>query len=225
MLIAVERNSVLINLSKYIYEGKNMYTLYYMPGACSVATQVVLHELGQTVKIIDKNNVADFTAINPVGTVPVLLDGDKRLTEGAAIMLHLLNKHENAMFPNNSEEQQKAIEDIMFANATMHPAYSTLFFIAQNISDEHAKVAAFKAVEQNINSLWQVVESNLANREQLGSYRLSAADIMLTVYANWGQYFPVEIIVGERAVKMMTTVQAMPSFNKAVQAQLIESAK
>ena len=203
----------------------NMYTLYYMQGACSVATQVVLHELGQGVKIIDKNKVDDFNAINPVGTVPVLVDGDNTLTEGAAIILHLLQKHENSLFPKNGEERQKAIEDIMFANATMHPAYSKLFFIAQNISDENAKTEAFKAAANNINSLWQVVESKLSNREALGSYSLSAADIMLGVYATWGQYCPVELIFGERTARMITTVQSLPSFKKSVQAEQTESAE
>ncbi|NQZ21786.1 MAG: glutathione S-transferase family protein [Colwellia sp.] len=202
-----------------------MYTLYYMQGACSLATQVVLHELNKTVTIIDKNNVDDFNAINPVGTVPVLVDGNNNLTEGAAIILHLLKKHENDLFPKDSGQQQKAIEDIMFANATMHPAYSKLFFIAKNISDEAAKVEAFQAAEKNINSLWQVVESKLASRAQLGSDSISAADIMLGVYATWGQYFPVELIFGQRSSKMLTTVQSMPSFKKSVQAEQAESNK
>jgi glutathione S-transferase len=196
-----------------------------MQGACSVATQVVLHELAQNVKIIDKNNVTDFSAINAVGTVPVLIDGDKSLTEGAAIILYLLNKHENSLFPKNIEHQQKAVEDIMFANATMHPAYSKLFFIAQNISDESAKVEAFNAAANNINSLWKVVEGKLASREALGRDSISAADIMLGVYATWGQYFPVELVFGEQTAKMISAVQGLPSFKKAVQAEQTESAK
>ncbi len=203
-----------------------MYTLYYTQGACSLATQVVLHELNQRVKIINKNKVADFGAINPVGTIPVLVDsdGDKRLTEGAAIMLYLLNKHQSSLFPESSEEQQKAIEDIMFANATMHPAYSKLFFIAQNIHDENAKTEAFNAGATSINKLWQVVESKLASKTALGKDNITAADIMLSVYATWGQYFPVTIVLGERTSKMITTVQSIPSFIKAVQAELTDSA-
>lgn len=196
-----------------------MYKLYYMQGACSLATQVVLHELGQEVQIIDKNNVDNFTAFNPVGTVPVLIDHDKSLTEGAAIMLYLLNKHGNSLLPASGEERQKAIEDIMFANATMHPAYSKLFFIAQNINDENAKLEAFNAAAKVINSLWEVVESRLEIKEAADTYRLSAADIMLAVYSTWGQHFPVDIIFGERAAKMLTAVQSMPTFKKAVKAE------
>lgn len=201
-----------------------MYTLYYMQGACSLATQVVLHELDQEVTIIDKNSLDDFNTINPVGTVPVLVDGDNKLTEGAAIILYLLNKHDNTLLPTNANKQQKAIEEILFANATMHPAYSKLFFIEQNISDQKAKREAFDAIEKNINDLWQVVEDCLESKETLNGYILSAADIMLAVYATWGQYFPVKLIFGKRTTKMLAAVQSMPSFLKAVQAESITSA-
>ena len=108
-----------------------MYTLYYLPGACSLATQVVLHELDQAVEIIDKQLVEDFTAINPVGTVPVLVDNGNTYREGAAVILYLLHKHQSTMMPTTGVAHDLAVQNIMFANATMHPAYGRLFFIAK----------------------------------------------------------------------------------------------
>ena len=175
-----------------------MYTLYYLPGACSLATQVVLHELNQVVKIIDKQQVEDFNTISPVGTVPVLVDGETTLHEGAAILLYLLNKHENSMLPTSGPARQQAIQNIMFANATMHPAYGRLFFIAQNIKDEQAKQTAFTAAAENINQLWQVVEQQLSAKDFLGGDKPSAADIMLAVYSRWGEHFPVELTFGNK---------------------------
>jgi len=215
-----------------------MYTLYYLPGACSLATQVVLHELDQAVEIIDKQQVDDFTAINPVGTVPVLVDnsaiGQEGATrrEGAAIILYLLNKHQNSMLPVTGAARELAIQDIMFANATMHPAYSRLFFIAQNISDkkidEQAKQSAFEAAAQAITRLWQVVEQQLDHKPEekkfLGGDQPSAADIMLTVYSRWGASFPVAIQMGPNTQKMLEAVLAMPSFQRALTAEQSRSA-
>ena len=192
-----------------------MYTLYYLPGACSLATQVVLHELNQVVKIIDKQQVEDFNTISPVGTVPVLVDGETTLHEGAAILLYLLNKHENSMLPTSGPARQQAIQNIMFANATMHPAYGRLFFIAQHIKDEQAKQTAFTAAAENINQLWQVVEQQLSAKDFLGGDKPSAADIMLAVYSRWGEYFPVELTFGNKTTKMLNAVQAMATFQKA----------
>ncbi|WP_293265707.1 glutathione S-transferase family protein [Neptunomonas sp.] len=201
-----------------------MYTLYYFPGACSLATQVVIHELGQSVDIIDKQQVSDFSAINPAGMVPVLVDNGKTLLEGAAVMLYLLNKHQSSMLPATGRGREQAIQNIMFANATMHPAYSRLFFIAQNIADEKAKQSSFDTAAQAITRLWQVVEQQLVGQDFLGGDQPSAADIMLTVYSRWGASFPVDISMGNNTIKMLDAVLEMPSFQRALSAEQRQSA-
>lgn len=207
-----------------------MYTLYYVPGACSLATQVVIHELGETVNIINKHHVEDFKRVNPVGTVPVLIDnsaanGQENIRrEGAAVMLYLLNKHPNILLPDEEAGREQAIQNIMFANATMHPAYGRLFFIAQTITDEQAKHAAFEAAASAINDLWQVVEQQLAEQAFLGGEHPSAADIMLSVYSRWGASFPVDINLGQNTRNMVETVQSRPSFQRALRNEELQSA-
>lgn len=202
-----------------------MYTLYYSQGACSVATHVVLRELEQEMNLIDVRQLDDFKTITPVGAVPILIDGNKTLTEGAAIMLYLLNKHQSSLFPKNETARQQAIQDIMFANATMHPAYGRLFFLEKNVSDEKIKQEILNTAAENINQLWQVVETQLTHKRFLGGDNPSAADIMLTVYSGWSAYFPVDIIFGEKTRKMLTAVQVMPNFIKAVETEHAMSAK
>lgn len=204
-----------------------MYTLYYSPSACSLATQVVLHELGQDVEIINVDTVENFKSINPVGAVPVLIEetqGQKKIyTEGAAIMLHLLNHHQNTLLPKDGDGRYRAIENMLFANATMHPAYGRLFFITQNIEDQVAKNTALKAAANILSNLWQVVEDKLAEQpaseNYLGGKQVSAADIMLTVYSRWGASFPVNITMGTRTQKMIESVLEMPSFKRALAAE------
>ncbi|MCF6437714.1 glutathione S-transferase family protein [Pseudoalteromonas sp. MMG022] len=196
-----------------------MYTLYYSPRACSLATQVILRELGQQVALINKSTIESFADINPVGSIPVLLDGEKTLTEGAAIILYLLHKHRSSMLPKEADDYQQAVQDIMFANATVHPAYSRLFFITQNMSAGVAQTDAMKAAAQHLTQLWLVVESRLSKQPFLGGDVPSAADILLAVYAHWGSFFPVEIIIGTRAQSMISYVESMESFQLAVAAE------
>tara|TARA_R110002049_G_scaffold126314_2_gene282311 strand:+ start:1742 stop:2419 length:678 start_codon:yes stop_codon:yes gene_type:complete len=216
---ATKTNPAIIN-----NEDETMYTLYYLPGACSLATHVILHELNQAVEIIDKQKVADYSTINPVGTVPVLVENGNIRREGAAVILYLLNKHQNTMLPAEGIAREQAIQDIMFANATMHPTYGRLFFIARNINDEKAQKSAFVAAAQAINSLWQVVEQQLENKTFLGGDQPSAADILLTVYSRWGGSFPVEIKVGPNTQKMLESVLKMPNFQRALTAEQSQSA-
>ncbi|OIQ48567.1 MAG: glutathione S-transferase [Gammaproteobacteria bacterium MedPE] len=193
-----------------------MYSLYHSTGACSLATLTILNELAIPVKVINVNTLTDFDTVNPVASVPALTIDDQVLTEGAAIVLYLLKKHDNDLLPSEPQARQQAIEHIMFANATMHPAYSKLFFINEHISNEDAKQQALDAAAAHINKLWQVVEDKLSQQQYLGGDQPSAADIMLAVYSSWGVYFPVAINFGERTTNMLLETRSRSSFRTAL---------
>lgn len=193
-----------------------MNTLYYLPGACSLATQVILREIGAPFSLVNRNDVADFSVLSPVGTVPVLKTGDQTLREGAAIILHLLENHANDLLPREGQARTKTIQNLMFANATVHPAYSKLFFISGLELDEAAKTVALKAAAQNVEKLWQVVEQELGESEFLGGEHVSPADILLTVFARWGAFFDVTIEIPVRVKQLLARVEARPSFQQAL---------
>ncbi len=196
-----------------------MYTLYYLPNTCSLATHVVLRELDLPLTLINKADIDDYSQINPVGVVPVLDDGKQLIREGAAIILHLLEQHHHAESTLSHFDKEQSRQDILFANATMHPAYSRLFFIDQYISDKGAKAQAFQAATDAINALWKIVDNTLYNQDFLGGNKPSAADIMLTVYSRWGIYFPVDITVGNSVQRMLDAVQQRPSFQASLSAE------
>ncbi|RLU02963.1 MAG: glutathione S-transferase family protein [Ketobacter sp.] len=199
-----------------------MYTLYFVPGACSLATQSILHELNQPVTLKHKQDAEDYSQLNPAGTVPVLIDGDRILNEGVAILLYLLNKHENMLLPTSEPARQRAIERMLLANASMHPAYGRLFFIASNVVNEEGRQQAFDAAAEAINGLWRAVETRFPKDSTqegpfLGGSQVSPADFLLTVYSRWGQFFPVDIRIGPRASAMIEAVMARESFQLALQ--------
>lgn len=200
-----------------------MYTLYFSPGACSLATQIILRELNQTVELVSKAKLVDYSQVNPLGAVPALGVDGKILTEGAAIILYLLSQHPSKLLPSAAEARQQAIEQLMFANATVHPAYSKLFFIAANLADGEAKHQAFNVAAGQLNKLWQRVEDLLAEQPYLGGQNASPADILLSVYENWGQFFPVTIALGPRSQAMIARVRSRPSYVAAVAAEQQEA--
>lgn len=195
-----------------------MYTLYYLPGACSLATQVVLRELGQPVRLEHRDASNDFEALNPVGSVPVITDGQTVVREGAAILLYLLDKHPNKLLPSDGPARTNAIQQLMFANATMHPAYGRLFFL-QQLPDGDTKEQLMHAAASNISRLWSTVESALADQPFLGGKHFGAADILLAVYSRWGSMFPVTIAMGPQTQAMIARIQALPSFHHALAAE------
>jgi glutathione S-transferase len=196
-----------------------MYTLYCLPDACSLATHTLLIELGQPVQLVHRDDAPNFHALNPVGSVPALDTGDALLTEGAAINLYLLQRYPSGLWPTGAERQRQALQDIMFANATMHPAYSRLFFIKANIADEASRLQALQRAADAINKLWAVLDQRLADQPFLGGMQPGAADIMLAVYARWGAFFPVDIQLGHATQRLLRTIEASASFQRALTEQ------
>ncbi len=61
----------------------------------------------------------DFLAINPMGKVPAIVDGDFKLWESGAILMYLAEKHGH--LPESLERRAEIWQWILFANATLGP--------------------------------------------------------------------------------------------------------
>ncbi|MFC6633878.1 glutathione S-transferase family protein [Microbulbifer taiwanensis] len=196
-----------------------MYKLYFMPGACSRAIHALLNELEQPVELIARDSVADFKQVNPTNQVPVLVDGDLVLREGAAIVLYLLEKHASPTLPREPELRAEFHQWLMFANATLHPAYSLLFFGARALESDAAKQEVLTRGAARLSALWAIVEERLQDRPFICGEQVTAVDMMLAVYANWGQYFPLEIELGARTRRMLARVAEHPALVRAIESE------
>ena len=75
-----------------------MLTLYHCADARSFRPLWAMEELGLTYQLRmlpfpPRFLARDYLAINPLGTVPTLIDDDQRMTESAAIIQYLAARH------------------------------------------------------------------------------------------------------------------------------------
>jgi len=192
-----------------------------------MAIHVVLNELGQAVELESisiaegQNRTPEFLKINPRGQIPVLVDGDLVIREGAAQIIYLCEKHNSALLPAKGVARATALEWLMFCNATLHPAYSRAFFLMKNASDEAAKEQLLGVAFANINKLWAEVETRLENNQYLAGNEITAADILLTVIANWSSRFS-NITIGAHTKKLLKNVSSRPAYKKALELEQVE---
>ena len=106
-----------------------MLTLYYAPGACSMAAHIVLEESGekyqpQKVDLANGEQRTDaYLKINPQGRVPVLgLDSGEPLAENTAILPYLGKRF--GLWPSEALPEAKALSLIGFFAASVHPAHA-----------------------------------------------------------------------------------------------------
>src|SRR5438105_5427006 len=106
-----------------------MLTLYYAPGACSMAAHIVLEESGekyqpQPVDLAKgEQRTPEYLKIHPLGRVPALrLDNGEPLAENTAILPYLGKRF--GLWPNDAIAEAKALSVIGFFAASVHPAFA-----------------------------------------------------------------------------------------------------
>src|SRR5258706_7669665 len=107
--------------------------LYYTPGACSLATHIILCEIKGSfelervdLKTKKTESGADFTKINDKGAVPYLvLDNGQGISEGAVIMQYLADQqHDGVLAPKpGSFERVRLNEWLNFITTELHKSF------------------------------------------------------------------------------------------------------
>jgi glutathione S-transferase len=107
-----------------------MLTLYFAPGASSMAPHIALHEIGVAFEAkpmsFKQNDMRspEFLALNPEGKVPTLIVDGTPLTEVAAILFYLARRFPDAgLLPQDDiEAEARALSWMSFIASTLHPA-------------------------------------------------------------------------------------------------------
>jgi len=198
-----------------------MYHLYYAPATCSLAVHALLHEIAapfDTTRItLAEPRPESFLKVNPRGSVPVLTHGELVVREGGAILTYLADAHQSPLLPRDGAARAKALEWLMFANATLHPTYSRSFFLARQLgADEAGNHPLYVATIEAIQKYWNEIEAELASRDYIASDQPTLADILLTVIGGWNGWLLQPIQFGPKTQALFARIQARPAFAKAV---------
>ena len=170
--------------------------LYFSPGACSLASHIVLHELGlpaEIVKVDTKKKLTkageDFWKINPKGYVPALaLDDGSLLTEGPAILQYLADrKPDSGLAPANGTMPRYRLQEWLgYINSEIHKTFST-FFIPT--SSDAEKQAAGERLAQKFN--W--VQEQLQGKSFLMGETFTVADAYAYTVIGWTAFVGIDL--------------------------------
>lgn len=101
-----------------------MLKLYGSARSRASIVQWYLEELGVPYEFVmldmqaGEHHQPEFLAINPIGKVPAIVDGDFKLWESGAILLYLDEKYGK---PISVEQKAEIAQWVLFANATLGP--------------------------------------------------------------------------------------------------------
>jgi len=163
--------------------------LYYKPGACSLASHIILKEIGNDFEIesvdTDKQVTefgADFRKINPKGCVPALsIDGSQILTEGAAVLQYLADQNPSLdLAPKpGTLERSRLQEHLNFTSSELHKAFGPMF--TSSTTEEEIQIA-----KENVEKKMGHFESVFSDgRKYLVGNKFSVADAYFFVVSSW----------------------------------------
>ena len=169
-------------------------TLYFSPGACSLAPHIVLEEIGRPFHLSHvstsdgSTQTPEYLALNPKGRVPVLATGDFVLTEAPAILLHLaMSNAEQGLLAGKPEGLARSIEWFNWLSGTVHSVAIRQVWRPESFTDvpaEHENIVA--KGKKNLADAYSHIESRLARVDWAVGDLYSIVDPYLLVFYRWG---------------------------------------
>lgn len=169
-----------------------MMKLYGFGPMRSLRVLWALHELEADFEFVPVNVFAgenrhpDFLRLNPAGKIPVLVDGDIVVTESAAIVLYLAEKHRaRGLLPEGVSERAQVYRWLMF---TVTELEQPLWRIAKHTSiypEEKRLSEEVAFASEEFLQMAAVMDRHLEGREFLVGDRISAADCIAAYTLDW----------------------------------------
>jgi glutathione S-transferase len=193
--------------------------LYISPGACSMASNIALHEAGIQFELskVDKRTKrvdgVDFATINPKGYVPALrLDDGQVLTENVAVLQYIadLNPAAKLAPAAGTMERYRLQEWLSFINSELHKSFTPLF---SSEATEDMKTYSRNYLAKRLSYL----EGALGDKKYLMGDQFTVADAYLFTVLGWGSHVGVDF--GPKLKSYVDRVRARPHVIEAMTAE------
>ena len=202
-----------------------MYTLYYSPGTASMVVHLALLEIGAPYRLelvdFDKNaqHRPTYLKLNPHGLVPTLVIDGKPMTESAALLMILAERHPDAHLSPavGTAEREQWFQWIVYLSNPLASAFRLWFYPSDLGLLEHTPTTQ-EAVQRKIEAVWNRLDAHLStNGPYLLGNGFSGADLLLTMLMRWSRNMPQPVTEWPALKKLADLVRARASWKKLVE--------
>ena len=175
--------------------------LYEFAPTRSIRARWALQELGVGFEAVTVNLMAGehrdprFLAINPAGKLPVLVDGDRVLTESVAIVLYLAEKYpDRGLIPTDLQQRAQVYRWLLFTTTELE---QPLWRITRHtmLYPEHQRLPGdVQIARQEFKAMAAVLEAHMQGRQFVVGDSLTVVDLVLAYTLDWAN--EVELLDG-----------------------------
>jgi len=205
-----------------------MMKFFYSPGACSLASHIILEELqiayeGVAIDLSSgQNKSAEFLAVNPNGVVPALILNDGSvLTENIAILLYLAEqKPEAGLIPAaGTLARARCYEWLSFINSDLHKAFGPLFKPERFAISEQAKQEVIEQARKRVIEIINLAEAKLAGKAFALGEKFSICDPYLWVIFQWAKHLKFDTSLWPNYSQLAKRLAARPAVQSALHSE------
>lgn len=170
-----------------------MLTLFYSPGACSMASHIALEETGEPYQAQETplsksaHKTPEYLAINPRGKVPALSVDGEVITENTAILTYIGKRFpKTGMLPEEPIAQARCISQMAWFSNTPHISqrgYMRPYRFA-SVDAHHEDVK--ETAKQNFWVNLQDIDKDIGDKVWMLGDRYTMADPYALVFYRWG---------------------------------------
>ena len=168
---------------------------------------------------------AAYLAVNPLGQIPAMTDGNLMLSESLAICLHLARKYGGKLGPDGLDEQALAENWALFAATGIEgPALDILYAQGDGSDKTEAGAALIADRAEKLHRPLNRLDSHLARNDWLMGDRFTVADLMVAECLRYAQGHKPLMAAHPVTVAWLERCQARPAFKAMWAGRLAEPA-
>ena len=199
-----------------------MVTVYSAPNTRAIRVIWVLEEIGAKAEIRSmpyppRKHAPDYFAVNPTGMVPLLIDGEVRLSESMAICDYLATKHGSPLVvPPNDPERPQFLQWLWYGESTLMTPLSRLNIVRQVERKGARGRRHHRRRARDVAERLKMLEQRLEGRDFLVAGRLTLADISVSYPLHLVGMLGVDDLLGPRSVAYRERLRARPAYQRAI---------
>lgn len=166
-------------------------TLYYSPGACSLAAHIALREAGLAFEarrvLIAKGEhlLPEYLAINPRGRIPALVIDGTPVTELSAILGWIADRCPRLAPPRGTLASMQCAEWLGWFTSAVHVSFALVWRGARFLDDANLHPRLRDKGLTTLRQQFGEIETRLAAHDYLVANRYSVADCNALVFYRW----------------------------------------
>jgi glutathione S-transferase len=135
----------------------------------------------------------DYLALNPMGLVPTIEDGDAIVWESNTILRYLATTRGGGrLYPTNPVARTQVERWMDWQIAHLVTPMTTLLFHLVRLPEKERDAGAADAARRRGQEMWAIVDRQLADKDYIAGPSFTLADICLGIFAYRWLHFPLE---------------------------------